>query len=169
MTLRKRWAIFIETKGVEMSMKLVSAAFQEGGTISEKFTCDGADRSPPLNWDGVPDETKSLVLILDDPDAPMGTWVHWVVYNLPPTIGGLSEGVVPEREIKGGGLQGMNDFRKIGYGGPCPPAGEHRYFFKLYALDTVFPFAAGVTKAQLMIAMEGHVIEETHLMGRYRR
>jgi Raf kinase inhibitor-like YbhB/YbcL family protein len=169
LTLTKSWAIFREIKGCKMSIKLISTAFQEGGTIPEKFACDGEDLSPPLNWEGVPDDTKSLALILDDPDAPAGTWVHWVVYNLPPTIEGLSEGVIPEREIKGGGFQGMNDFRKIGYGGPCPPEGEHRYFFKLYALDTLFPFAAGVTKAQLMIAMEGHVIEETHLMGRYRR
>ena len=152
-----------------MSIKLVSAAFEAGGTIPERFTCDGEDLSPPLSWSGIPDETQSLALICDDPDAPMGIWVHWVVYNLPASSEGLPEAVVPDRDLENGSSQGMNDFQKIGYGGPCPPEGEHRYFFKLYALDTVFTIGPGMSKAQLMIAMEGHVIAETHLMGRYRR
>ena len=152
-----------------MSLVLKSAAFSEGGWIPEKYTCDGDNVSPPLEWSGLPLGTASLALICDDPDAPMGTWVHWVVFNIPPETDGLPENVPPERELKQGGLQGINDFRKIGYGGPCPPGGTHRYFFKLYALDCRLDLPAGITKAQLMAAMEGHILDQAVLMGRYSR
>jgi len=152
-----------------MSLVLKSAAFSEGGWIPEKYTCDGDNVSPPLEWSGLPAGTTSLALICDDPDAPMGTWVHWVVFNIPPETDGLPENVPPERELKQGGLQGINDFRKIGYGGPCPPGGTHRYFFKLYALDCRLDLPAGITKAQLMAAMEGHILDQAVLMGRYSR
>jgi len=152
-----------------MSLVLKSAAFSEGGWIPEKYTCDGDNVSPPLEWSGLPAGTASLALICDDPDAPMGTWVHWVVFNIPPETDGLPENVPPERELKQGGLQGINDFRKIGYGGPCPPGGTHRYSFKLYALDCRLDLPAGITKAQLMAAMEGHILDQAVLMGRYSR
>ncbi|MCD6192813.1 MAG: YbhB/YbcL family Raf kinase inhibitor-like protein [Candidatus Aminicenantes bacterium] len=152
-----------------MSLVLKSAAFSEGGWIPEKYTCDGDNVSPPLEWSGLPAGTTTLALICDDPDAPMGTWVHWVVFNIPPETDGLPENVPPERELKQGGLQGINDFRKIGYGGPCPPGGTHRYFFKLYALDCRLDLPAGITKAQLMAAMEGHILDQAVLMGRYSR
>ncbi len=153
-----------------MSMKITSAAFQEGARIPTAFTCDGPDRSPALSWSGAPAGTKSFALICDDPDAPAGTWVHWVLYDLPATAGGLPEGVPRERKLKEGGRQGTNDFHRIGYGGPCPPAGKpHRYFFKLYALDTMLGIAAGVTKQQLVEAMKGHVLAEAELMGTYGR
>ncbi|MCX7722324.1 MAG: YbhB/YbcL family Raf kinase inhibitor-like protein, partial [Verrucomicrobiae bacterium] len=121
-----------------MKIQVTSPAFQDGKPIPSKYTCDGEDVSPPLNWTNVPPEAKSLVLISDDPDAPVGTWVHWVLYDLPPTTAGLSEGVPKSSELPNGAKQGINDFRRIGYGGPCPPPGKpHRYYFKLYALDTV--------------------------------
>jgi hypothetical protein len=152
-----------------MSLVLKSAAFSEGGWIPEKYTCDGDNVSPPLEWSGIPAGTATLALICDDPDAPMGTWVHWVVFNIPPETDGLPENVPPERELRQGGLQGINDFRKIGYGGPCPPGGTHRYFFKLYALDCRLDLPAGITKSQLMAAMEGHILDQAVLMGRYSR
>jgi len=152
-----------------MSLVLKSAAFSEGGWIPEKYTCDGDNVSPPLEWSGIPAGTATLALICDDPDAPMGTWVHWVVFNIPPETDGLPENVPPERELRQGGLQGINDFRKIGYGGPCPPGGTHRYFFKLYALDCRPDLPAGITKSQLMAAMEGHILDQAVLMGRYSR
>jgi Raf kinase inhibitor-like YbhB/YbcL family protein len=156
--------------GGKMDIRLTSSAFAEGGTIPKKHTCDGADVSPPLVWDNVPEGTRSFVLICDDPDAPMGTWVHWVLFNLPADARSLPEGVAPDRELPNGARQGTNDFRKIGYGGPCPPPGKpHRYFFKLYALDTALDLPAGSTKAQVLKAMEEHVLAEGQLMGRYGR
>jgi Raf kinase inhibitor-like YbhB/YbcL family protein len=137
--------------------------------IPEKYTCDGIDVSPPLVLSSVPDSTKTLALICDDPDAPMGTWVHWVLFNLPANITELPENIRPEKELENGAKQGMNDFHKIGYGGPCPPGGTHRYYFKLYALDTELNLEAGVTKSQLLEAMEGHILGEGQLMGRYKR
>jgi Raf kinase inhibitor-like YbhB/YbcL family protein len=127
------------------------------------------DISPPLAWTSGPEGTKTFALICDDPDAPMGTWVHWVLFNLPADIIELRENVLPERELKSGTKQGMNDFRKIGYGGPCPPGGTHRYYFKLYALDTKINLDAGATKSELLKAMEGHILAEGQLMGRYER
>lgn len=152
-----------------MDIRLTSTAFTDGGTIPKKYTCDGADVSPPLAWDNVPEGTKSFALICDDPDAPMGTWVHWVLFNLPADTRNLPEAVPPDKELSNGARQGTNDFRKIGYGGPCPPSGTHRYYFKLYALDTLLDLPAGASKAQLLKAMEGHVLAEGQLMGRYSR
>lgn len=150
-------------------MELKSNAFDEGGMIPAKYTCDAENVSPPLSWNSVPDGTKSLALVCDDPDAPVGTWVHWVLFNLPPDSSGLPEHVPPQKELSNGARQGSNDFRKIGYGGPCPPGGTHRYFFKLYALDTVLDLQAGNTKAALERAMQGQILAEARLMGTYRR
>jgi len=155
--------------GKTMEIKITSAAFEEGGMIPEKYTCDGMDISPPLAWTSIPDGTKTLALICDDPDAPVGTWVHWAVFNIPVSIEEMPEGVPPERDLESGAKQGMNDFRKIGYGGPCPPSGTHRYYFKFYALDIELDLEAGATKAQLLKAMEGHILAEGQLMGRYKR
>jgi Raf kinase inhibitor-like YbhB/YbcL family protein len=156
-------------KDAKMTIKLTSAAFQEGGVIPKAYTCDGANISPLLMWDGVPDRAKTLALIADDPDAPGKTWVHWIVFNLPASVRELRENVAAQASITGGGMQGTNDFPKVGYGGPCPPEGTHRYFFKLYALDTELTLDAKTTKEQLLKAMEGHVIAEGQLMGRYSR
>ena len=150
-------------------MQINSGAFRNGQSIPGKYTCDGADISPDLKWEQLPDEAISLALICDDPDAPAGTWVHWVYYNLPVTMGSLPENVEPLETPESGGLQGRNDFGRIGYGGPCPPGGTHRYFFKLYALDTMLDLAAGATKKALLAAMEGHIVGQAELVGTYRR
>jgi len=160
---------FLEGGGRKMEIKIFSSAFEEGGMIPEKYTCDGDDVSPPLSWESLPEGTKTLALICDDPDAPGGTWVHWVLFNLPGDLKGLEEGIPPERELPNGGRQGMNDFRKIGYGGPCPPGGTHRYYFKLYALDAQMKLHAEATKAQLLEAMKGHILAQGQLMGKYSR
>jgi Raf kinase inhibitor-like YbhB/YbcL family protein len=159
-----------QAKGGAMSFQVSSAAFSSGERIPKKFTCDGADVSPQLSWKQVPAATQSLALIADDPDAPVGTWVHWVLYGLPASTRELPAGVEKQEQIGAGGMQGHNDFRKIGYGGPCPPPGTpHRYYFKLYALDTKLDLKAGATKAELESAMKGHILGETQLMGRYGR
>lgn len=150
-------------------MQIMSSAFKDGEQIPVKYTCDGDDVSPPLEWTGVPEGTKTLSLICDDPDAPMGTWVHWVVFNIPGDLTQLPERISPERELDVGAIQGMNDFKKIGYGGPCPPSGIHRYFFKIYALDTKLDLPSGAQKSHVMLSMEAHVLGEAHLMGTYRR
>ena len=150
-------------------MKLTSPAFEEGGMIPEKYTCDGDDLSPALKWDSLPEGTKSLALICDDPDAPMGTWVHWVYYDIPASTEGVPENVAPHDRPGIGGTQGINDFRRIGYGGPCPPGGTHRYYFKLYALDALLNLPPGATKKQLEKAMENHIVGRVQLMGKYRR
>ncbi|NOZ08542.1 MAG: YbhB/YbcL family Raf kinase inhibitor-like protein [FCB group bacterium] len=150
-------------------MKISSPAFQNNGKIPPVYTCDDADYSPPLQWSGIPENTQSLALIADDPDAPMGTWVHWVIYNIPAESNGLSENFSREPELPNGTLQGKSDFGKIGYGGPCPPGGTHRYFFKLYALDILIPPTPGLTKRTLLDAMEGHILDQAVLMGTYRR
>lgn len=155
--------------GQKPEIKVRSAAFQEGGLIPKQYTCDGANISPPLAWEGTPEKAKTLALVADDPDAPAKTWVHWVVFNLPVTTKGLPENVPLRESVAGGGVQGTNDFPKVGYGGPCPPNGTHRYFFKLYALDTELTIGAQTTKEQLLKAMEGHIIAEGQLMGRYSR
>lgn len=145
-------------------MKLTSSAFEQGAVIPTKHTCDGADVSPPLAWSDVPAGTAAFALICDDPDAPAGTWVHWVLYNLPSSVTGLREGDA------GGGVQGRNDFRTARYGGPCPPPGKpHRYFFKLYALKQSLDLKAGATKADVERAMRGQVLAEAQLMGTYGR
>jgi Raf kinase inhibitor-like YbhB/YbcL family protein len=152
-------------------MTLTSSAFSHFGKIPRKYTCDGEDISPPLSWSNIPQGAKSLVLIVDDPDAPdprapKMTWVHWVLYNLPPDVQGLPEGVT---QLPAGTQEGLNDWKRTGYGGPCPPVGEHRYFFKLYALDTLLPDLGHPTKRQLEQAMQGHILEETALVGTYSR
>ena len=150
-------------------MKLTSTAFGEGGMIPAQYTCNGPDISPPLNWEDVPEQTKSLALIADDPDAPVGTWVHWVLYNLPADSRELQEDLPKTKVLPNGAMQGTNDFRKIGYGGPCPPGGTHRYFFKLYALDELVDLNPGARKKDLLDAMKGHILAECQLMGKFSR
>ena len=153
-----------------MKIELSSTAFGEGENIPKRYTGDGADVSPPLRWSEPPPGTESFALICDDPDAPRGTWVHWVLFDLPGDRRELGEAVPAEEVLPGGGKQGKNDFGKVGYGGPAPPRGKpHRYFFKLYALDTTLGLDPGVTKDRLVAAMEGHVLAEGQLMGRYGR
>ena len=158
------------TNGAAMKLQITSPAFTEGQPIPSRHAYDKQDVSPALHWSGVPATAKSLALICDDPDAPMGTWVHWVLYDLPPVGAGLAEGVAKSPELPNGARQGVNDYKKIGYGGPCPPPGKpHRYFFKLYALDTRLELKPGATKKELLQAMAGHVLAEGQLMGTYQR
>lgn len=153
-----------------MSIEITSTAFQPGVVIPKQYTGDGADRSPPLVWSELPSGTKSLALICDDPDAPRGTWVHWVLFNLPAETRDLEEGVPTIETLSNGAKQGKNDFGNIGYGGPAPPKGKpHRYFFKLYALDVTVDLPPGATKAQLIDAMMGHILAEEQLVGNYQR
>jgi Raf kinase inhibitor-like YbhB/YbcL family protein len=159
----------IGKEGYAMKLDIKSAAFGEGDLIPRKYTCDGADVSPPLSWSQPPEGTKSMMLICDDPDAPMGTWVHWVLYGLSPDTLELSENVPDDKEVLGGAKHGVNDFRKYGYGGPCPPGGTHRYFFKLYAVDTEVDLNPGASKDEVLGAIKGHVLAEGQLMGRYSR
>jgi Raf kinase inhibitor-like YbhB/YbcL family protein len=153
----------------KMAITIISPAFEEAGMIPSKYTCDGEDVSPPLKLEGVPENTQSIALISDDPDAPMGTWVHWVMWNIPADTTEISENVPPEEKLPDGSVQGINDFRKHGYGGPCPPGGTHRYYFKLYALDTKLDLAGSSDKQQLLNAMEEHILAEGRLMGKYKR
>lgn len=154
-----------------MSLGLTSPAFDDGATVPEKFTCDGADVSPPLEISGVPGEAASLALVVDDPDAPAGTWVHWVLWGLSADRRELPEGVPPEDVVLGGARQGTNDFGNPGYGGPCPPPGHgpHRYFFKLYALREAPGLAPRASKAELLEAIDALVVGSCELMGRYER
>jgi Raf kinase inhibitor-like YbhB/YbcL family protein len=152
-----------------MDMRIISPVFDDGDAIPKKYTFDDLDVSPPIEWSNVPEDTKTVAIICDDPDAPMKIWVHWIIFNIPSNVNHLPENVPPEKELENGAKQGMNDFHKVGYGGPCPPVGIHRYFFKIYALDTTLDLPAGVSKSHLMIAMEGHVLAEAHLMGTYTR
>lgn len=156
-----------------MALTITSSAFDNGGHIPRTYTCEGQDVSPPLHWTGVPGKTRSLVLIVDDPDAPdpkapRMTWVHWVLYNIPPHAEGLPE-AVSASGLPAGTQEGMNDWHRTGYGGPCPPIGRHRYFFKLYALDAVLEGLKKPTKAKVEAAMEGHVLEQTELVGTYQK
>jgi Raf kinase inhibitor-like YbhB/YbcL family protein len=156
-----------------MNLVLTAAAFAAGGAIPALFTCEGRDISPALSWTGVPESAKSLVLIVDDPDAPdpkapKMTYVHWVLYNIPPSAQGLPEAVAPAN-LPPGTKQGTNDWKRIGYGGPCPPIGRHRYFHKLYALDSVLPDLGAATKVQVEAAMKGHVVAQDELMGTYQK
>ena len=148
-------------------LKLTSKAFKEGEAIPRGYTCDGANVSPPLEWTGVPKTAKTIAIIADDPDAPAGTWVHWVLYNLPADGLGLIENTPQTETLNGGGVQGKNDFGKIGYGGPCPPSGTHHYFFKFSALDSELQLKPGATKAEVEKAMEGHIVGQAQLMGTY--
>jgi len=159
----------VEPEGKEepqMSLQITSPAFENMAGIPEKYTCKGEDISPPLIWDGLPEGTASLVLIMDDPDAPVGTWNHWIVFNLPPETSGLEEDI---QVLPDGSLVGENSWRRNDYGGPCPPGGaRHRYFFKLYALDTLLDLREGVKKAQLEAAMQSHILDQAELIGIYK-
>ena len=149
---------------------LQSAAFRSGGDIPARFSCQAADVSPPLSWSDPPSNTQAFALIVDDPDAPSGTWVHWVAYDLPAAVHSLAEDVPKQEALPAGGAQGVNDFQKIGYGGPCPPPGKaHRYFFRLYALDAKTNLKPGASKKELENAMKGHVLSKAELVGRFAR
>ena len=153
-------------------MRIQSPAFADGGPIPRAHTCDGADLSPPLFWHDAPADTKSFAMVVDDPDAPAGTWVHWVVYGLPPAVTNLQSGLPAEAEITRpfSAKQGTNDFGRLGYGGPCPPPGPaHRYYFRLYALDTDIKLPPGATKAILLNSIKGHVLDEAEMVGMYGR
>ncbi len=156
-----------------MTLSLTSDAFADGGEIPAKYTCEGEDLAPALQWTGIPDGTRSLVLIVDDPDAPdpqapKMTWVHWVLYNIPADATALNEGVTAPGLPPGTG-EGLNDWQRTGYGGPCPPVGRHRYFHKLYALDATLPEMSRPTKAEVEAAMQGHVLAQVQLMGTYQK
>lgn len=150
-------------------MKIASAAFPDGGDIPIKYTCDGDDVSPPIRWGDVPKGAKTVALVCDDPDAPKKDFVHWVLFNVPETTTELREHVPPQRELPDGSRQGKNDFGKVGYGGPCPPSGTHRYHFTLYAVDTTLDVAPSSTREVLMAALGPHVVETARLTGRYTR
>jgi len=153
-----------------ITMKITSPGFAEGQPIPSKYTCDGENVSPALSWDQVPPAAKAFTLICDDPDAPAGTWVHWVLYDLPASNRALREGIQPAAQLPSGASQGHNDFRQSGYGGPCPPPGtSYRYYFKVYALDGTLGLKPGATKADVETAMKGHILGEGQLMGTYKR
>ncbi len=153
-----------------MAFTLRTADFAHGANIPQAFTCDGEDRSPALEWSDAPEGTKTFALIADDPDAPVGTWVHWVIYNIPANAHSLAGGMEKKEQLSDGARQGRNDFRKIGYNGPCPPPGKaHRYFFKLYALSAELTLAPGATKADVERAMGGHILGQAEWMGKYQR
>jgi Raf kinase inhibitor-like YbhB/YbcL family protein len=160
-------------KEEEATMKQISVssnAFEHGSSIPVDYTCDGADRSPALSWEGLPDGTQSIALIVDDPDAPGRTFVHWVIYNIPANITGLPAAMPKNSSLKDGSMQGKNDFGRIGYFGPCPPPGKpHRYFFKVYALDTVLNLKSGASDSQLEAAMSGHILAQGEMVGKFGR
>jgi Raf kinase inhibitor-like YbhB/YbcL family protein len=151
------------------ALLLTSSVFASGDLIPRKYSCDGDDVSPPLAWEDVPQNAASLALIVDDPDAPAGTWVHWVLFNIPADTRALQEDFPAEAKLADGSAHGANSWKRMGYGGPCPPGGTHRYFFKLYALDAMLDLAAGVTKQDVLDAMEGHVLAQGELMGTFSR
>jgi Raf kinase inhibitor-like YbhB/YbcL family protein len=152
-----------------MAFELTSTAFAQEEPVPAKYSCDGDNVSPPLQWSDPPDGTQSFALIMDDPDAPVGTWIHWVLYDLPADARDLPEAIPSDADLSDGSRHGENSWGRTDYGGPCPPSGTHRYFFKLYALDTVLDLEAGATKDQLLQAMEGHILAETELMGTYSK
>ncbi len=155
--------------GAVMEIKVSSNGFVDGAMIPKKYTGDGEELSPQLSWVNIPAGTKSIALISDDPDAPMGTWVHWVIFNIPPDERGLPEGVGHQKVLSNGARQGVNDSRLTGYAGPYPPFGTHRYYFKVYALDKMLDLEAGIAKRDLVKAMDGHILSQGQLMGRYKR
>ena len=152
-----------------MALTLESPAYEYGNEIPDEYTCDGANISPPLTWNEVPADTKSFVLIFEDPDAPFKTWVHWLLYNIPGEKRMLDHHISATAILKTGAMHGINDFKKYGYGGPCPPSGRHRYFMRLYALNIMLSVKPGLTKPQLMEAMQAYIIENAELMGTYER
>jgi Raf kinase inhibitor-like YbhB/YbcL family protein len=156
--------------GDVIAMEIKSSAFKAQEKIPTKYTCDGEDVSPPLGWTDVPEKTQSLALISDDPDAPMGTWVHWVIYDLPAETRELPEGIAKKEVLENGAKQGISDFKEVGYGGPCPPPGPaHRYFFKLYALDAKLGLPPRASKKDVEKAMRGHILAQAELVGLYKR
>lgn len=152
-----------------MEMRVRSSAFTDGGMIPEKYTCDGEGISPPIVWESVSDNIRSFALICEDPDAPMGTFTHWVVYDLPSDVTELPEHIPNKDRLPNGGLQGINSLHKTGYFGPCPPSGTHRYFFKVYALDKKLDIGPSADKDRLMEAMKGHIVAQGQIMGKYQR
>jgi Raf kinase inhibitor-like YbhB/YbcL family protein len=152
-----------------MAFELTSTAFVHGESIPRKYSCDGEDISPPLAWSDPPAGTQSFALTFDDPDAPAGVWVHWLLFNIPADARALPDGVPADAELPDGSLNGVNSWRRMGYGGPCPPGGTHRYVFKLHALDTMLDLEAGASKKELLQAMEGHILAQAELMGPYTR
>ncbi len=152
-----------------MEIQISSSAFTNDGFIPQKYTCDGENISPPLSWKNIPQDAKSIAIINDDPDAPMGTWVHWIIYNIPPNSNGLPENIKGLDKLPDGTMQGKNSWGKIGYGGPCPPSGVHRYFFKIYALDKVLDLKPGATKEELLKEMKGHILSEGQFYAKYSR
>jgi len=150
-------------------MKLFSPQFTHDEAIPTKYTCDGEDISPPLSWEDFPSNTKTFTLIMDDPDAPIGTWVHWIIYDIPVNKNHLEENIVKRKNLSGGVKQGRNSWKKFGYGGPCPPTGQHRYIFKCFALDQSLELKAGITKKSLLKAMQGHILDQQKLVGVYKR
>ncbi len=152
-----------------MAFEITSTAFAGGAAIPSRYTCDGEDTSPPLAWHGAPEGTRAFALICDDPDAPAGTWIHWVVYDIPATETGLAEGVPRQETLPNGAKQGVNSWGRVGYNGPCPPRGTHRYFFTLYALNTLLHLGPGARRDDLLRALRGHILAETRLMGTYAR
>jgi Raf kinase inhibitor-like YbhB/YbcL family protein len=157
------------TTGPTTSFVISTTAFSSGAAIPVQYTCDGTDISPPLQWSGAPEGTQSFVLIVDDPDAPGGTWVHWVLFNIPATTSSLGEGVSPGGALPAGSVEGQNDWGRQQYGGPCPPSGTHRYYFRLYALDTTLNLAARPERQDVDQAMSGRILAQTELMGTYAR
>ena len=153
----------------KMDIKISSSAFEDGGMIPSEYTCDGDDISPPLRWEDLPEKTKTIAIICDDPDAPGGTFVHWVLYDVPANKEHLDKGLPDDETFDNGTRQGITSFGKTGYGGPCPPSGTHRYFFKIYALDVKINTATIIDKEHLLKAMEGHLLGQGKLMGLYKR
>ena len=150
-------------------MKLNSSAFEEGGMIPSKYTCDGENISPPLSWSGEPENTKSFVITCDDPDAPSGNWIHWVIYDIPVNVLELKENVPPQKILENSAKQGLSDFGKIGYGGPCPPGGTHRYIFKIYAINKMLELEAGLKKSEVLKAIDGNILAETQILSKYKK
>jgi Raf kinase inhibitor-like YbhB/YbcL family protein len=152
-----------------MTLSITSSAFNNGSSIPDVYTCKGSDTSPALAWNDPPSGTKSFALIMDDPDASSGTWVHWVIYNIPASARGLQAAAPIQAQLADGSLNGVNSWSKLGYGGPCPPGGTHRYFFKLYALDAVLNLSSGANKGQLLSAMQGHILAQGELIGTFSK
>lgn len=159
----------IQTEEAAMSFKITSPAFANGAAIPADFSCDGRDVSPALAWTEPPAATKSFALIMDDPDAPIGTWVHWVIFNIPASARGMNENMPTDSQLSDGSIQGATSARSTGYHGPCPPSGTHRYFFKLYALDMMLSLSSTANKKDLLAAMEGHILANAELMGTFSR
>ena len=156
-------------KGFAMDFKLRSLMFEDGGLIPKEFTCEGDNISPPLLWTGQPEKTKTYAIICQDPDSPVGIWVHWIIFNIPSSLTRLPSGIPLIEKMSDGTMQGKNDFKKLGYGGPCPPSGTHRYFFSMFALDTKLYLPKDATKKDLVNGMQGHVLAQAQLIGKYQR